>query len=389
MGAIRLSTASESGSAQQLAEAALRIATQGNHLRAAEMFQQALARDPDNLLALLNLGAILCQTGQLSDAIDHLRRAFEIAPGNNHARSNYSGACGMDADAKIAAGDHAGAVPRLRELLALDHTNTAARINLIDCLFRSVQPATLTDFAPGLENTTLGKKLFIACMPKSGSSWLLNGLTTLTGFPRSAYVFAFLQNEQELYLPDMIAGARADAVIQQHCRATAANLQLMQAFAIRPVVLVRNLFDTVISLTDFYATGASVNTFVHRDFATLQRAQQLDLVIDHFAPWYLQFVASWAIAEEEQRLDFAWLTYEDMMADKTAAIANLNDYFNLGKSAGEIEATLARIEDDRVKNRFNKGVAGRGDSELNADQKGRLVRLASYFPSISFEKIGL
>lgn len=387
--AVSLPAASKSGSIQQMAEAALQVATQGDYARASEMFLAVLNRDPNYVMALLNLGAIRCQTGKLSDGIDLLRRACELAPENDHARSNYRGACGLDVDEKILAGDYSGATPRLRELLAIDPANAGARINLIDSLFRTSQPAVLSDFAPDLKAEDLGTKPFIACMPKSGSSWLLNVLSTLTGFPRSAYNFAFLQNEQELYLPAMIADARTDGVIQQHCRATAANVQLMQAFSIRPVVLVRNLFDTLVSLTDFYASGATINTFFHRDFGTFDRTRQLDLVIDHYSSWYLQFVASWAMAEEEQRLEITWLTYEDMMADKKAAITRLSEFYGLEKSDAQIEGTLAQVEGEKYNNRFNKGIAGRGEQELSAEQKDRIRRLASYIPSVNFDRVGL
>ena len=42
----------------------------------------------------------------------------------------------------------------------------------------------------------------------------------------------------------------------QHCRATEANVQLMQAFGIRPVVLVRDLHDVIVSLRDYFNGGA-------------------------------------------------------------------------------------------------------------------------------------
>ena len=80
---------------------------------------------------------------------------------------------------------------------------------------------------------------------------------------------------------------------QQHCRATGPNTQILQAFGIRPVILVRRLDDIVLSLSDFYNGGATVNTFYGDVWPTLDQPAKYDLIIDHMMPWYASFYASW------------------------------------------------------------------------------------------------
>ena len=95
----------------------------------------------------------------------------------------------------------------------------------------------------------------------------------------------------------------------------------MQAFGIRPVVLVRNIFDSVMSLLDFYnIQGAYQSTYFRADFPSLDEETQIDLLIDNVIPWYFQFVASWSLVEKQGRLQVLWLSYEELTGDKPAAI---------------------------------------------------------------------
>ena len=84
-----------------------------------------------------------------------------------------------------------------------------------------------------------------------------------------------------------------------------------------------------------------------------------------------------------------WLSFEDMMADKPAAIGRIAESFGLDKTQAEIAAAIVKSEGDQAKSRFNKGVSGRGEEQMSAGQKARIRRLADYNPSIDFTPIGL
>ena len=105
-------------------------------------------------------------------------------------------------------------------------------------------------------------------------------------------VYAAGQSEHEIYLPTLRDAAHLDTVTQQHCRASDANVHLMQAFGIRPVVLVRNIFDSVMSLLDFYNKGAFRTSYSRADWLVLDEETKIDLLIETVIPWYFQLVAS-------------------------------------------------------------------------------------------------
>jgi hypothetical protein len=284
---------------------------------------------------------------------------------------------------------HAAAIRQYRRALALSPAMEMPRANLLDLLAKSGERAVLSDFTNSVRDDELRPYLFIACMPKSGSSFLKAALCALTGFPDQSLTYAYLQNEQELYLPHLVSAARQPVITQQHSRATEANIQMMQGFAIRPVVLIRDLADIVLSLGDFYETGATANTFFQPYWPKLSSAERLELIVDHVVPWYLAFYASWVAAEAAGRVEMMWMRYEEMTADKPAALARVARFYGLDAAPTQILAAVAVAEGNRSATRFNVGISGRGKKIFPQYLKARMVRLASAYRGLDFSPIGL
>jgi hypothetical protein len=263
-------------------------------------------------------------------------------------------------------------------------------VDLTNALAFTKKKGELRDYTRDYKPTDLGRHIFITCSPKSGSTFLKNVLVGVTGYRDLFPVYAALQNEHELDMPQLARFGDVNTVTQQHARASEANIQLMQAFGIMPVVLVRNIFDTVISLLDFYRQGFTFSTFFDREeFLAFEEQQQIDLLIKYAIPWYFQFVASWKRAEKDQRVEVSWLTYDEMVADKPAAVERVLEIYGIKAPRGEIEKQIALAESDNDKNRFNKGIAGRGRAGLSATQKEAIVELSKYFLKTDFSCLGL
>src|SRR6266571_4198916 len=262
-------------------------------------------------------------------------------------------------------------------------------VNLTNSLSATGQRGKLSDFTTEITPEQLGRHLFIACVPKSASTFLKNTLVNLTGYRDLFTVYAAGQSEHEIYLPTLRELAHLDTVTQQHCRASDANIHLMQAFGIRPVVLVRNIFDSVMSLLDFYNHGAFQTSYFRAEWPALDEPTKIDLLIENVIPWYLQFVASWDLAEKQKRLEVHWLSYEELVADKPSSVLKVLEFYGLGASRRGIEQRIGEIESEDRKIRFNKGVTGRGRSGLNDQQKEQIRRLTRYYPSTDFSRIGL
>jgi hypothetical protein len=269
------------------------------------------------------------------------------------------------------------------------YPNPGSYVNLTNSLSAAGQRARLSDFTTEITPEQLGRHIFIACVPKSASTFLKNLLVNLTGYRDLFTVYAAGQSEHEIYMPTLRASAHLDTVTQQHCRASDANVHLMQAFGIRPVVLVRNIFDSVMSLLDFYNKGAFQTSYFRADWPVLDDETKIDLLIENVIPWYFQFVASWDLAEKQNRLDVHWLSYEDLVADKPSSVLKVLEFYGFGASRRGVEQRIREIESEERKIRFNKGVTGRGRSGLTDRQKEQIRRLTRYYPSTDFGRIGL
>ncbi|MGB2752103.1 MAG: sulfotransferase domain-containing protein [Pyrinomonadaceae bacterium] len=263
-------------------------------------------------------------------------------------------------------------------------------IDLTNALARVKTPAQLRDYTRQFSEADLGKHIFVTCAPKSGSTFLKNLLVSITGFKFMFAVYSSLQNEQELDLPHLMKFGNINTVTQQHARASEANIQMMQAFGIKPTVLVRNIFDTTASLLDFYTNGFVFSTYFDKEeFLSFDDDQKIDLLIEYVLPWYFQFVASWQRAEREGRLEVNWITYEEMVADKAKMADRVLGFYGIKAPPELIDQKLAEIESDRENNRFNKGGTGRGKLVLTDEQRNRIRRLARHFPSTDFGRLGI
>jgi len=94
------------------------------------------------------------------------------------------------------------------------------------------------------------------------------------------------------------------------------------------------------------------------------------LLIEYAMPWYFQFVVSWQRAEREGRLSLCWLNYETMIADKPRTIERLLAFYGISAPRQAIQDIINASEADPRGNRFNQGIAGRGQSSLTG---GRAV----------------
>lgn len=385
--ALHRATATES-LVQLLAEGA-RLRAAGNGVGALEVYRRALALDPDNAEAIRNFGLMACCLRRFAEAEPYVRRAIADAPADHAYRTGIAGIHMTVAAMYMSSGDSRNAITHLRQAIAYDPMFPEAQNNLALLVHLSGRRGEAADFAPGVAPESFGRHILVACMPKSGSSFLSAALCAATGWPTLPMTYGYLQNEQDIHLPFLLARLEASTVTQQHCRATVPNVQILQAFGIRPIVLVRNLFDVVLSLADFYDTGADMNTFFSGRWGALAPDRKHDLIVDHVMPWYVTFFASWMDVIQAGRLDARLVTYEDMIADKPGTLAAILAHQGLTKSLEECAAAIATVDGDVARTRLNKGVGGRGVAALTEAQKDRVRRLAGYYSDIDFSIVGL
>lgn len=237
-----------------------------------------------------------------------------------------------------------------------------------------------------------GQYLFIASLPKSGSTFMAKALCNLTGYKYVDLSYAYERNDQNLYLPKLVDSYSYGSVTHQHVRATAANIELMNKFAIKPVITVRNIFDSVVSIRDhMFNEGFAFPTFYcNEKFEGLDKTTQYDQIIELGIPWYFNFYVSWHEAVVQNKIQALWLQYEEVIIDWVKALDTIQKFYKIEKTGQEIRSALDNTIGMRKDiTRINKGIAGRGRDELTDSQKGKIISMSRFYPWIDFSMLGI
>ncbi|MEW4527077.1 sulfotransferase domain-containing protein [Maioricimonas sp. JC845] len=202
------------------------------------------------------------------------------------------------------------------------------------------------------------KLLFISCFPKSGSTYLVTLMHEITGFPRVHPTEHLGGHEQDFSKRELHAIRHANGVCHQHVKATGFNLQLANKYGVRPVVLVRNIFDIVPSLRDHFRLESTEfpTGYVPKTFFEMPEEVQFELIVRTHIPWYFNFLMSWEAAEGS--IPMHWLTYEELFQDTAGVASDLLKFWNVQASDVQLSSAVNRMASRNT--RRNKGVSGRG-----------------------------
>lgn len=215
--------------------------------------------------------------------------------------------------------------------------------------------------------------IIVACMPKSGSTWLSQALRAVTGYgdiPVSSH-WAI----QEIDPGTMARYQGFGLVGHIHLIASAYTIGLLNHYQVKVIVLTRKLPDVIVSLREFFYAPEIMNQLkregvlqssfymIDQKFYDLSEKEQYDFLIDFALPWYLWFAASWQRYREKLRYPSVWLSYDELMADRAGVLARTADSLDLPKT-NNFDKSLGTLGNTRL----NVGVSGRGYNVLSDDQ---------------------
>lgn len=247
------------------------------------------------------------------------------------------------------------------------------------------------------------KRILLACMPKSGSTFLSAMLAELPGMRRERLVPAYERREQELCAQRLVQaehttealrqiwrqkklpgeGRPIGYVAQHHVRNSAATGALIVRHDLLPVVLVRDIFDVVPSIHDHLTNAALFMSMAHvtEEFRAFEPGRAHAFIADLVIPWYFNFYVGWR-ADPRALM----LTYEELRTDPAATIGRIHDHFGRRVGAEAVQRAVAR--GGAGETRRNKGVAGRGEA-LSEAVRDRIRSYAAFYPGVDFSPIGL
>lgn len=228
-------------------------------------------------------------------------------------------------------------------------------------------------------------RVLLACMPKSGSTFISGAIAQLPGFVRAHLTPGYGHREQELCIDKLreYEALGVNYVAQHHIKYSEVTCEYIARFGLSPVVVVRDIFDVVTSLVDHHSLEGPVypTAYAPGDIATRGFEEQARFVTDMAIPWYFSFFASWA--ECERKL---WVSYEAFVANPENELGRISAYLGVAASQAQI-AEAVRIAGG-ASQRKNKVVPGRGQG-LPEDCKQAIRRMAAYYRDIDFSLIGI
>ena len=224
-------------------------------------------------------------------------------------------------------------------------------------------------------------RVLIACMPKSGSTYMSQLLRHYLGLPHHYLIWDYGKSEQEICWTKLAAVMKEDAFfVQQHVRATDSTLKALRLFNIHTIVMVRNLPDVVVSFRDHILNESPDNpmAYVDPDFVNWPERTQYEFIIDMAIPWYLNFLGTWSKASHEPGISLLWLKYSDWIGDTAGTLKKIDAFCGLKHTDEDAERAIAKAQGENI--RLNVGRGGRGRELLDEEQLARIRRLMSYYP---------
>lgn len=226
------------------------------------------------------------------------------------------------------------------------------------------------------------RRMLVAAPMKSGSTFVTKALSTAFGLPRvslimliaRAYDYAMLGAATRAHEIDELALLSACCrpegfVAHHHMLASPYVARQAALYRLDLVLIRRNIFDMLVSLDDF--TMKQIEAEPHSDmffsqglpanYPALDFDRRIGRLLDRNLPFYLNYYASWTLAEQQGLVRPFWISYEAEIAGGTRALAGrvADAFARTDVEAAGIAAAFG--EGGQMEHiHFNKGVAGRG-----------------------------
>ncbi len=249
-------------------------------------------------------------------------------------------------------------------------------------------------------NFKQGKHLLLNSIPKSGTGFLLELMTALTGFEKTNLNDSFIMPHyptNNFYYPELVDLYHKNLVIDAwHHSASDYNIEIIKTFNLKTVLLTRNIFDSLPSMRDYALKNIDkFNCRIHKeiDMNSMDEEEQFDFLVKYSYAGMLQLYISWYKAKQEHGLDVMFITYDDLVDNTADTLGKICDYYGLDKSQGDIQCAIEKVNIYKKKDpkiHFNKGIKGRGGKLLTDNQRHKMIEYADKFSKdIDFSILGL
>lgn len=204
--------------------------------------------------------------------------------------------------------------------------------------------------------------LFIAGLPKSGTTWLKKMLTFFAGFhelliPDATSYELSTGGSHDYELPGDIFSRFSNMLVvtKMHVHGSPHNVDLLQEARIKYVVLYRDLRDIAVSYY-YYVRQTSWHP-EYSIYSQLSLENGLLEFSKRLLPEYVEWIRSWhENRDPEMSLE---IKYEELLSNPFSEFSKITEFWNLDSNPQTIERTVAE-------NSFNKLSGGRKSGQDDA-----------------------
>jgi len=159
-------------------------------------------------------------------------------------------------------------------------------------------------------------------------------------------------------------------VTHVHMQAQPANRHFIDAFDLKPIIMLRSVPDMLCSYLDMLNAEPItpelwVNSLIPENFARLDPGTQADFIVDIMGPWYASYFATWLDYARQHPARVCVLRYADFKRSPAAVLQILLAHSGLESSEFMCKRAIDIAWGERALLRFNKGEAGRGTARFH------------------------
>jgi hypothetical protein len=247
------------------------------------------------------------------------------------------------------------------------------------------------DFADYLAG--LGRRrpaIVFAFPPKAAGTFLRTAAVIAIDGQLMRIVHAQGERDAQPYLPLLVSyylGGMTDKtlVTHVHMQALQANRHFLEAFGLKPIIMVRSIPDMLASYldmleTDDAALADGLNSHFPPHFRTLQTEEKADYLIDILGPWYVGYYATWLEYAQSSPARVCVLHYHDLLRTPDLLLAKALAHTGLPRPRELCRAAIEDVWREKALLRFNHGQSARGQAYFSEAQRARIRRMLSYYP---------
>lgn len=232
--------------------------------------------------------------------------------------------------------------------------------------------------------------VLFAFPPKAAGTFFRTAAVLAVDGQLMRIVHAQGERDAQPYLPLLVSYflgrlTEKTLVTHAHMLALRANRHFLEAFDLKPIVMVRSIPDMLASYWDMLesddaALSEGLNSHFPPHFRSLQSERKADYLVDFLGPWYVGYYATWLEYAHDSPTRVCVLHYDDLLQTPDVQLERALAHAGTPRPREICRAAIEEVSKEKAQFRFNRGEPARGQTYFSEAQRARIRGMLSYYP---------